>query len=97
MLAKYDVDCDESAQWEVKNQEYRIHADIQIKGKTWEIQLESHNSIYSSNITDGWKNIKREYGIEKVNALEKEFEKHSACPEMQDIMEIWQPLAKKIS
>ncbi len=94
VLIKYDIDYDKSAQWKVKDQEYHIYTNIQIKGKTWEIQLESENSLCPSNRTDAWKEIKREYGIEKVNALEKEFEKHSACPKMQDIMEIWQPFAK---
>lgn len=95
VLVKCDVQFDKSLQWKMKDQAYEIHDGVQIKGKTWEIQLKSANLIYSSNRIDGWKEIKRKYDIEKVNALEKEFEKHPACPEMQDIMEIWQPFAKE--
>lgn len=91
VIIKYDVHFDKKLQWKVKDQEY---------GVTWEntymeegvpeIELKCMNTR-QSRFHLSWLQLKK-FNIEKIVALETEFEKLPICPKVDDLpSEVWKP------
>ncbi|MCI8365114.1 MAG: hypothetical protein HFG34_09230 [Eubacterium sp.] len=92
VIMNYDVHFDKEPQWKVKDQEYEIYRYVKYMGKGGsEIKLESMN-IIKRTIDWEWKNLNKEFDLEKIAALESQFEKQSVCPKTEDLPgEVWKP------
>lgn len=91
-LVKYDVHFDEAPQWKVKDQIYEVFGSFHKNKNIIEIEFECFNKKDSQV----WNTLMKKYDIEKVAALEAEFEKYSSCPKAEDMMEIWEPFAEQM-
>lgn len=91
-LVKYDVHFDEVPQWKVKDQTYKVYG---LFGKSRGI-IEIVFACRNKKDNQVWKGLMGKYDIEKVAALEAEFEKYSSCPKAEDMMEIWEPFAEQM-
>lgn len=96
MLVKYDVRFDKVLQWKVKDQTYKVDGYVDIKEENVEITLRSRNKSTVSMYGDEWEQLKKNYDLDKVAALEAEFEKRSACPKTEEIIEVWQPFSEQM-
>ncbi len=91
-LVKYDVHFDEAPHWKVKDQTYEVTG---LFGKSRDI-IEIEFACTNKKDCPTWEILMKKYDIEKVAALEAEFEKYSSCPKAEDMMEIWEPFAKQM-
>lgn len=99
VLVKYDLRFDKIPQWKVKDQTYEVYGRIYISEKTVGIKFMSRNKSTKSTVNmygNQWEDLKKEYDLEKVAALEAEFAKHTVCPKVEDIVEIWRPFSNQM-
>lgn len=94
VIIKYDVHFDKKLQWKVKDQEYVVYGYVPFKRK---VMFSSENlSVKSINWL--WNGLNEKFDLEKIAALELEFEKHSVCPKAEDLPgEVWQPFADQMN
>lgn len=92
VLEKYDVRFDEVPQWKVKDQTYEVSWRIANSRNGIEIEFQSRNKKPFG--VQYW--LLEKYDIEKVAALEAEFEKYASCPKAEDMREIWGPFAEQM-
>lgn len=91
-LVKYDVSSDEVLQWKVRDQIYEIFGRFVKIRNIIKLEFACRNKKDSGV----WNRLTEKYDIEKVAALEAEFEKYSSCPKAEDMMEIWEPFVKQM-
>lgn len=96
VIVKYDVRFDQKPRWKVKDQAYELFTRIVIREKTAKIEFISSNKSAVDMFSEKWEDIKKEYELEKVSALEEEFAKHTVCPKAEDIIEIWKPFSDQM-
>lgn len=97
VIIKYDVHFDKKRQWKVKDQVYEVQGYAPLMRKVdFKIGFESVN-LNKKLIDWKWKDLNKKFDLEKIVALESEFEKQSVCPKVEDLPgEVWQPFADQM-
>lgn len=98
VIMKYDVHFDKELQWKVKDQVYEVHGYVSLMRKVgFKIEFKSVN-LKENSIDWEWKELNLKFDLEKIVALESEFEKQSVCPKAEDLPgEVWQPFADQMN
>lgn len=98
VIVKYDVHYDKELQWKVKDQVYEVHGYVSLMRKVgFKIEFKSVN-LKENSIDWEWKELNLKFDLEKIVALESEFEKQSVCPKAEDLPgEVWQPFADQMN
>lgn len=96
VLVKCDVRFEEELQWKAKDQTYEVSREFGLGNGGIQIRLNSENKIGDGVRRFNWENLKKQYALEKVAALEAEFAKHSVCPKEEDLMEAWEPFSRQM-
>lgn len=98
VIMKYDVHFDKELQWKVKDQIYEISWSVFPTGELVpELLFLGRNKSNSFNHWI-WEDLKKEFDLQKIAALESEFEKQTVCPRAEDLPdEVWQPFAEQIN
>lgn len=92
-LVKYDVRFEHELRWNVKDQTYKVDWEIESSKNTLILRLSSLN-VSSVFLKFDWNLLKDRYGLEKIVALGEEFKKYSACPRVDDLLELWKSFPK---
>lgn len=97
VIMKYDVHFDREPRWNVKDQIYEVQGYAPLMRKVdFKIGFQSMN-LNKKLIDWKWKNLNKKFDLEKIVALESEFEKQSVCPKVEDLPgEVWQPFADQM-
>lgn len=97
VIMKYYVHFDKEPRWNVKDQIYEVQGYAPLMRKVdFEIGFQSVN-LNKKSIDWKWKNLNKKFDLEKIVALESEFEKQSVCPKAEDLPgEVWQPFADQM-
>lgn len=91
VIIKYDIHFDKEPRWNVKDQEYVVTwENMYTEEGVPEIELKCMNRRQSW-FHFSWLQLKK-FNIEKIAALETEFEKLPICPKVDDLpSEVWKP------
>lgn len=97
-IMKYEVHFDKKLQWKMKDQVYEVHGYVSLMRKVgFKIEFKSEN-LKENSIDWEWKELNLKFDLEKIVALESEFEKQSVCPKAEDLPEeVWQPFADQMN
>lgn len=96
VIVNLNVCFDNKPQWEIKDQIYTINSHIHEKNGDLRLVLESTNTDTFSR--EYWELLMKNFDPEKVIALEKEFEKHTICPQKDELLgKAWLPFKEHLN
>lgn len=97
ILVKYDIQFDDSVQWQVMDQTYKVSGHISgnsEKGIIISLQVINVRE-YSKSYYNFWDRLPNIYGEENVDALVETLEKFTACPISAEVLgDVWLPFAE---